>query len=37
MFSRNNLPIIKDGASVINLDDIKSKGTHWISLFTDRN
>ena len=36
-FSRDNLPRIKDGAYVINLDDKKSKGTHWISLFIDRN
>ena len=27
-FSRNKLMRIKDGAYVINLDDIKSKGTH---------
>ena len=25
------------GAYVINLDDKKSKGTHWISLFINRN
>ena len=31
-FSRNKLTRIKDGAYVINLDDIKSKGTHWASL-----
>ena len=35
-FSRNNLSRIKDGANVINLDD-KSKGTHWVSLYIDRN
>ena len=35
--SRNNLPRIKDGADVINLDDKNSKGTHWISSFIDRN
>ena len=28
---------MKDGAYVINLDDKKSKGTHWVSLFVDRN
>ena len=27
---------IRDGAYVINLDDKKSKGTHWASLFIDR-
>ena len=37
IFSRNKLPGIKDGAYVINLDDKKSKGTHWVSLFIDRN
>ena len=37
VFSRKNLPKIKDGAYVINLDDKNSKGTHWVSLFIDRN
>ena len=37
VFSRNNLPRIKDGAYVINLDYKKSKETHWISLVIDRN
>ena len=37
VFSRNNLPRIKDGAYVINRDDKNSKGTHWVSLFIDRN
>ena len=35
--SRNNLPRIKDGALVINLDDKKNKATQWISLFIGRN
>ena len=30
VYSRNNLPEIKDGAYVINLDEHKSVGTHWI-------
>ena len=34
-FSRNNLPTIKDGAYMRNLDHKKSKGTHWVSLFID--
>ena len=34
---RNNLSRIKDGAYVINLDDKKSKGIHWILLFIDGN
>ena len=29
VFSRNNLPRIKNGAYVTNLDDKNSKGTHW--------
>ena len=37
VFSRKNLPRIKDGAYAINFDDKKSKGTHWVSLFIDRN
>ena len=36
-FSRNNLPRIKDGAYVINPDDLNSKTTHWVSLFIDKN
>ena len=31
--SRNNLPKIKDGAYVINLDAFKSIETHWIALY----
>ena len=37
VFSINNLPRIKDGAYVRNLDEKYSKGTHWVSLFIDRN
>ena len=37
VFSRDNLPRIKDGVYVINLDDKQSKGTHWVSEFIDRN
>ena len=34
VFSRDNLPKqIKDGAYVINLDEHKDAGTHWIVLF----
>ena len=35
--SRNNLPKIKDGAYVINLDEYKSIGTHWIALHVSDN
>ena len=37
VFPSKNLPRIKNGAYVINLDDKKSKVTHWVSLFIDRN
>ena len=37
VFSRDNLPWINDGAYVINHDTKQSKGTHWVSLFIDRN
>ena len=33
VYSRNNLPRIKDGVSAINQDDEESKGTYWVSLF----
>ena len=35
--SRNNLPKIKDGAYVINLDEYKSTWTHWIVLYVNDN
>ena len=38
IFSRNNLPKkIKDGEYVINLDEYRAVGTHWIALFCKRN
>ena len=37
VFLRKNLHRIKDEAYVINLDHKNSKGTHWVSLFIDRN
>ena len=37
IYSRNNLPKIKDGAYVINLDEYKSIGTHWIALHVSDN
>ena len=40
VYSRNNLQKkkkIKDGAYVINLDEYKDIGTHWIALFCYRN
>ena len=37
VYSRNNLPKIKDRANVINLDKYKSEGTHWIALHVNDN
>ena len=31
-YLRNNLPEIKDGTYVLNLDEFKSIRTHWITL-----
>ena len=33
VYSRNNLSKIKDGASVINLDEYESIRTHWTALY----
>ena len=33
--SRNNLPKIKDGPYVINLDECKSVGTHCVALYVN--
>ena len=37
LYSRNNLPKIKDGAYVINLDEYESIGTHWKALHVNNN
>ena len=37
VYSKNNLPKIKYGAYVINLDEYKSVGTHWIALCVNDN
>ena len=37
IYSRNNLPKIKDGVYVINPDEFKSIGTHWIALYVNDN
>ena len=36
-YSRNNLPKIKNGTYVINLDEFKLIGTHWIALYVNGN
>ena len=33
VYSRNNLPKLKKGAYVINLDHSKNTGTHWVVIF----
>ena len=35
IYSRNNLPKVKDGAYVTNFDEYKSIGTHWIALYVN--
>ena len=36
VFSRDNLPnSIKNGAYVINLDEYRDIGTHWVALYVD--
>ena len=35
--SRDNLPKIKDGAYVINLDEYSDIGTHWVALYVHNN
>ena len=37
VYSRNNLPKIKDEVYVINLDEYQSIGTHWIALHVNGN
>ena len=37
VYSRNNLPKIKDWAYVINLDEFKSIGNDWIALYVNGN
>ena len=35
VYPRNNLSKIKDDAYVINLDESKSIGTHWVELYVN--
>ena len=37
VYSRDNLPKIKDGAYVINLDEYSNIGTHWVALYVQNN
>ena len=35
VYSKNNLPKIKDETYIINLDEYESRGTHWIALYVN--
>ena len=37
VYSRNNLPKMKEGSYVTNIDKFKSIGTHWIALYANGN
>ena len=37
VYSRDNLPKIKDGAYVINLDEYSDIGMHWVALYVHNN
>ena len=37
VYSRNYLPKVRDRIYVRNLDDFKSRGTHWIALYVNGN
>ena len=37
VYSRNNLPKMKDEAYVINYDEFKSVESHWIALYVNGN
>ena len=37
VYSKNNLPKIKDGSYVIHLRDYESIGTHWKALYVNGN
>ena len=37
VFSRDNLPKLKDGVYVINLDEYSDIGTHWVALYVQNN
>ena len=37
VYSRDNLPKIKNGANIINLDNYSDIGTHWVALWVDNS
>ena len=37
VYCRDNLPKIKDGAYIINLDEYSDIATHWVALYINNN
>ena len=37
VYSRDNLPKIKDGTYIINLDEYSDIGTHWVPFYVQNN
>ena len=37
VYSRDNLPKIKDGAYIVNLDEYTDIGTPWVALYVQNN
>ena len=37
VYSRDNLPKIKDGAYIITLDEYSDIGTHWVALWVNNS
>ena len=37
VYSIDNLPRVKDGAYIINLDEYSDIGTHWVALYINNN
>ena len=37
VYSRDNLPKIKDGSYIINLDEYSDIETHWVALYVHNN
>ena len=37
VFSRNNLPNLKNGTYIINLDHSENTGTHWVVIFVKKD
>ena len=37
VYSRNNLPKLRNGTYVINLDHSENTGTHWVVIFVKKN